>query len=188
MPCPIHPLSQPLHQPSRSTAQPPSRWHSAPVRASGRQRGFTMVELITVLILIGVLAAVALPRMGGALALRGAGWHDQVLAGLLHARTLAQGHRRLVCVVVATGDIRLSQASANPASACDTVLPGPDGDARWAVDATNLAISQAPAGALYFQPDGRITSDGAGSSAANTTISIAGEPDLQLTGETGLVE
>ena len=152
------------------------------------QRGFTMVELIAVLILTGILAAVALPRMGGALALRGAGWHDQVQAGLLHARTLSQGHRRLVCVVVASGEIRLTQASTNPASACDTVLPGPDGDARWAVDATSLAIIQSPAGALYFQPDGRITSDGAGNSAVNTTISIAGEPDLLLIGETGHVE
>lgn len=147
-----------------------------------------MVELIAVMVLIGILAAVALPRMGGALALRGAGWRDQVQAGLLQARTLAQGHRRLVCVALTSGEIRLSQASANPASACDTALPGPDGDARWAVDASNLAISQSPAGALYFQPDGRITSDGMGSSAANITISIAGEPDLQLTGETGLVE
>ena len=56
------------------------------------------------------------------------------------------------------------------------------------MDATSLAISQSPAGTLYFQPDGRITSDGAGSSAANTTISIAGEPDLLVVGETGHVE
>ena len=151
-------------------------------------RGFTMVELIAVLILIGILAAVALPRMGGALALRGAGWRDQVQAGLLHARTLSQGHHRLVCVAVASGEIRLSQASANPASACNSVLPGPDGDARWAVDTTSLVITQSPAGTLYFQPDGRITSDAAGSSAVNTTISIAGEPDLLLIGETGHVE
>ncbi len=153
-----------------------------------RQRGFTMVELIAVLLLVGVLAAVAVPRLGGALALRSAGWRDQIKAGLLQARTLAQGHRRLVCVALATGEIRLLLASANPASSCNTPLAGPDGDVRWAVDATNIALSQSPAGTLYFQPDGRITSDGAGSTPINVTVGVAGEPDLPLIGETGHVD
>ena len=147
-----------------------------------------MVELIAVLLLVGVLAAVTLPRLDGAMALRGAGWRDQIKAGLLQARTLAQGHRRLVCVSLATGEIRLALASANPASACDTVLAGPDGDARWAVDGNAIALSQSPAGTLYFQPDGRITSDGAGSTAVNATVGLAGEPNLSLIGETGHVD
>ncbi len=147
-----------------------------------------MVELIAVLLLVGVLAAVALPRLDGAMALRGAGWRDQIKAGLLQARTLAQGHRRLVCVSLATGEIRLALASANPASACDTVLAGPDGDARWAVDGNAIALSQSPAGTLYFQPDGRITSDGAGSTAVNATVGLVGEPNLSLIGETGHVD
>ena len=147
-----------------------------------------MVELIAVLLLVGVLAAVTLPRLDGAMALRGAGWRDQIKAGLLQARTLAQGHRRLVCVSLATGEIRLALASANPASACDTVLAGPDGDARWAVDTHNIALTQSPAGTLYFQPDGRITSDGAGSSAVNATVGLAGEPNLALIGSTGHVD
>ena len=67
-----------------------------------------MVELIAVLLMVGALAAVALPRMDGALALRGAAWRDQVKAGLLHARALAQGHRRLTCVTLATGETLLS--------------------------------------------------------------------------------
>ncbi len=163
----------------------PAIRHSTP---STRQHGFTMVELIAVLLLVGVLAAVALPRLDGALALRGAGWRDQIKAGLLQARTLAQGHRRLVCVSLATGEIRLTLASANPASTCDAVLTGPDGDARWAVDANNINLTQSPAGTLYFQPDGRITSDGAGSSAVNATVGLAGEPNLSLIGATGHVD
>ena len=168
----------------RSSAVQPVK-HNTP---SIRQHGFTMVELIAVLLLVGVLAAVALPRLGGALALRGAGWRDQIKAGLLHARTLAQGHRRLVCVSLATGEIRLALASANPASACDTVLAGPDGDARWAVDGNAIALSQSPAGTLYFQPDGRITSDGAGNTAVNATVGLVGEPNLSLIGATGHVD
>lgn len=146
-----------------------------------------MVELIAVLLLVGVLAVVALPRFDGALALRSAGWRDQVQAGLLQARALAQGHRRLVCVTLATGEVRLALASANPASSCNTALTGPDGDARWAFDGNGIALTQTPAGTLYFQPDGRITSDGAGASTVNASVTLAGETPLQVTGETGHV-
>ena len=157
-------------------------------RPGWRRRGFTLVELIAVMMLIGVLAAVALPRLDGAFALRGAGWRDQVQAGLLQARTLAHGHRRLVCVTLATGELRMAQASTNPASSCDNTVKGADGDARWAVDGNAIALTQQPAGTLYFQPDGRITSDGAGSSSVNVTVTLAGETTLQLIGETGHVQ
>ena len=151
------------------------------------QRGFTLVELITVMVLVGVLAVVAMPRLDGALSLRGAGWRDQLQAGLLQARVLAQGHRRLVCVTVATGEMRLSMASANPANSCNTTLNGLDGDARWAVDGNGTVLTLSPAGTLYFQPDGRITSDGAGANAVNASLAVSGEPALQLSGETGYV-
>lgn len=163
----------------------PPRGRAAPRRPD--QRGFTVVELIAVLLLAGVLAAVAVPRLGALTALRGAGWHDQVRAGLLHARALAQGHRRLVCLSLATGELRLAIASANPASSCNTALPGPDGDARWAHDDSGVTLTLTPAGTLYFQPDGRITSDGAGASAVNASIALAGQPTLTLNGETGHV-
>ena len=150
-------------------------------------RGFTMVELIAVMLLVGVLAVVALPRLDGTLGLRGTAWRDQVLAAVLQARSLATGHRRLVCLTVATGAVQMAMASANPATSCNTTVPGPDGDARWAVDAQSLAVTVSPAGMLYLQPDGRITSDGAGRTAVNVSIAIAGETALQITGETGHV-
>ena len=146
-----------------------------------------MVELIAVLLLVGVLAVVAMPRLDAALALRGAAWRDQVQAAALQARSLATGHRRLVCLTVTTGAVNLAIASANPASSCNTTLTGPDGDARWAVDTQALAVSVSPGGTLHFQPDGRITSDGAGLTAVNASVAIAGEAALQITGETGLV-
>lgn len=152
-----------------------------------RRRGFTAVELITVMVLVGVLAVVVLPRLDAALSLKGAAWRDQVQAGLLQARSLAQGHRRLVCVTVATGSVRLSMASANPASDCDTPVNGLDGDARWAVDPHAITLTASPSGTLYFQADGRVTSDGAGTAAVNTTIAVAGEASLVVTGETGHV-
>jgi MSHA pilin protein MshC len=160
---------------------------SSDPRRARPAHGFTVVELIAVMLLVGVLAVVALPRLDGTLGLRGTAWRDQVLAATLQARSLATGHRRLVCLTVATGAVQMAMATANPATSCNTTVPGPDGDARWAVDPASLAVTVSPAGTLYLQPDGRITSDGAGLTAVNATIAIAGETALQITGETGHV-
>ncbi len=154
----------------------------------GRDAGFTLPELVMVLVLTGVLAAVALPKFDGALALRSSAWRDQVLAALRQAHSLAQSHRRLVCASVATGSVQLSIATVHPASACSAALAGPDGSAAFASDASAIATTPAPAGLLYFQPSGRVTSDGAGAIAVNRTIAIAGEADIVLIGETGHVE
>lgn len=158
-------------------------------RAPGR--GFTMVELIAVLLIVGVLAVVAVPRLNTTGHLRSAAWRDQVQAAVLQARSLAAGHRRLVCLAVATGEVRLSMASANPASpanSCNTALPGPDGDARWAVDPQAIVITTSPGATLHFQPDGRITLPASPGVATDFSIGIAGQPGLTIHGATGHVQ
>ena len=101
---------------------------------------------------------------------------------------VAISHRRLVCASVAAGGVTLSIANANPAAACATALPGLDGQPLAADSQGGAAASIAPAGTIYFQPSGRASTDGAGSNAANRTISIAGQAAIVLVGETGHVE
>jgi prepilin-type N-terminal cleavage/methylation domain-containing protein len=150
-------------------------------------RGFTTIELVAVIVLMGVLATVALPRIEGALSQRGDHWRDQVLAALRQAQATAQSHRRLVCATVATGTVTLAIATANPATACASALPGPHAGGAWASDSRAIATSVAPAGMLYFQPGGRITSDGAGTTATDRSIAIAGQEPITVVAETGLV-
>lgn len=154
---------------------------------SDRPRGFTLPELVSVLLLISVLAAVVLPRFDGALLLRNDAWRDEVLAALRSAHQTALSHRRLVCADIAATEVRLRIAAANPASACNSVLAGPDGALAATSIARGTSASVAPAGPLYFQPSGRITSDGAGLWAASRTFTIAGADDIVVIGETGLV-
>jgi prepilin-type N-terminal cleavage/methylation domain-containing protein len=157
---------------------------AAPRRAT-KPRGFTLVELVAVLLLASALAAVVLPRMQGALSFQDTAWRDQVLAALRHAQSTARGHRRLVCADLAAGQVVLRLATVNPATTCSQALPGPDGQAAFARDARAAALTVAPAGTLYFQPGGRVTTDGAGLNAADRSIAIAGEAAITLIGETG---
>jgi isoaspartyl peptidase/L-asparaginase-like protein (Ntn-hydrolase superfamily) len=84
--------------------------------------------------------------------------------------------------------VTLSIASSNPATACNTALPGTDGGALAADSKGGAAASVSPGGTLFFQPSGRVSTDGAGSSAATRNITIAGQTPIVLVGETGHVE
>ena len=159
-----------------------------PHRARHRQRGFTLAELIAVLLLAGILAATVVPKMQGALSYRDDGWHDQLVAALHYAHKSAVSHRRLVCATLASGGLTLTVASANPAAACNAALPGLDGQALAADSKGGAAASVSPAGPLYFQPSGRVTVDAAGANAATRTISINGQAAIVVVGETGHVE
>jgi prepilin-type N-terminal cleavage/methylation domain-containing protein len=150
-------------------------------------RGFTMVELLVVIVMLGVLAAVVMPKMDSALGLRSDAARDEVLSALRYAGQTALSHRRLVCADVSATAVTLRIASTRPASACNSALVGPDGGSAFTANAGNAALAVAPAGTLYFQPDGRVTTDGAGANAAARTVTVAGTPDITVTGETGLV-
>lgn len=169
---------------TRTTATPLAR---GPDPGAGRTAGFTMIELVVVMLVASVLAVVALPRLDGALANADTAWREQVIGALRTARGTAQGHRRLVCVTVAGGSVTLGIASAQPASSCDATLRGPDGDSRWAWSSRAPATAASPA-TLYFQSDGRVTSDGAGGTPVDATITIAGQTAISVVGDTGHVE
>src|SRR5665647_1764936 len=67
-----------------------------------RVAGFTLVELVMVLILVGILAVVAIPRfMDKTFDERG--FHDAVQAAVQHARRVAVASRRFSCVNVVAG-------------------------------------------------------------------------------------
>jgi len=153
-------------------------------------RGYTMVELVMVIILASILAAVALPKLNVATNVRDDIWRDGLLSGLRFAQKSAVSHRRLVCATVSDTQISLQIASANPATACDTDLIGPRSTGVFATSgsgSTQTAVS--PAGTIYFQPDGRTTTDGAGATVSARTVTITGVGTaIAITGETGHAE
>src|SRR5450759_481254 len=97
------------------------------LRVDDNQRGFSLVELIMVMVIIGILAAVAAPRFFNANVFQSRGFADQVQASLRYAQKEAIAQHRNVCVAMTASDITLKIASVSGAgSACDKnlVLPG----------------------------------------------------------------
>ena len=147
-----------------------------------RSAGFTMIELITIIIILGILAAVAIPKMTALSDFRALEFHDQTVSALRHAQKTATSHRRMVCVAFTASTVTLTIDTDNNA-ACDTALliPGAQNNQVVSGDTTNAIITAStPAipATINFQSDG---------SASDASITISGQTPITITGATGSV-
>lgn len=97
-----------------------------------RSAGFTLVELVVVMVVAGVLAAVALPRMNLLSVMDGPAFRDELRSSLQFARRAALAARRNVCVTANGGvlsfvmDTREPDTTAGaPSCTANMTLPNP---------------------------------------------------------------
>ena len=149
-----------------------------------RSCGFTLVELVVVMVLIGVLAVVALPRVmdqRGGFAARGT--RDFVASGLRYAQKSAIAMRRNVCVVVGTAHLEVTYAgAAGTTQACTAgnTLAEPS-------TGKPFVQSDYPGGATVSTP-GDVTFDALGRPSAGLSFTITQHATpVVVEAETGLV-
>lgn len=70
--------------------------------------GFTLVELVMTIVIIGILGAVAAPRMFGEGVFQSRGFSDRLKATVRHAQQLAIAQQRFVCVGMSERDVTLT--------------------------------------------------------------------------------
>ncbi|HJW01731.1 MAG TPA: type II secretion system protein [Azospira sp.] len=148
--------------------------------------GFTIIELVVVIMLIGILSVAVVPRFMAATEFHGQGFHDEVAALLRYAQKAAIAQRRRVCVQFPDSQnvtLRIA-ASAGNTAACDTNLTGPNGQTPFTVTArAGTGHNQTSAANFSFYGSGR-PSLGA---ALNIGITDSIARSITVEAETGYV-
>lgn len=120
-----------------------------------RSFGFTLIELIVILMLTGILAIAVLPRFFDRRDFDERAFVDQVTGALRYAQKTAIAQRRTVCAAFTANSLTLRIRSAAGNGACDTDLSGPTGVAPYTVIASGtVGFAPTPAG-FSFDAEGR---------------------------------
>jgi len=139
-----------------------------------RNRGFTLAELIIVIVIAAILAAIAIPQLN--LRQIEATWfHEQVRSGVRYAQRTAVAQRRPVFVVVEAGP-RLALCYADPCGARVTELA-----------TGNSFLLNAPSGAALSISVSPLSFNGLGQPSSGATLNVGGKT-ITINAETGYVQ
>lgn len=162
-----------------------------------RPRGFTLVELVVTMIVVGVLAVVVLPRFALLGGFDAVGFADQLKANLRFAQKTAIAERRLVAISFSTSSALICSRSYVGTPVCATP---PAGCVGWtAVDfpggafkpgGSSTGVASASGNAFCFDAVGRpYVPVGALAAAAQIEVSDGGTAmsGFSIEPETGYV-
>jgi MSHA pilin protein MshC len=146
----------------------------------GCAHGFTMVEVVVTMVILGLLAAIVMPRFLGSNEFASRGFHDEAHAVVRYAQKTAIAWRRPVYVCVTATTV-----SAGTVSDCSSLVAHPaTGDPLTTTAPSGVTLAPASFGF-----------DGGGRPNPNTQVTIAitsaftGDPARQIVveAETGYV-
>lgn len=148
------------------------------VLATRGEFGFTLVELVAIMVIVGVLAAIGAPRMVGRGGFDTRGFHDEVITALQFARQQAIAQRRLVCVTVTANTVTIAQTGAPASNICNRPLQNPATGAAYALAVPNgVAIADGGGTPLPLV----LTFNSLGESNRGATLNIVGDGTRSLT-------
>jgi len=148
------------------------------VHGSG-DRGFSLIELTVVIVLVAILAIVATARLTGVDSFEVQGFADSARSTVRFAQKLAVAQRTTVVVVVNAGAGTISACYTNPG--CATPVTDPTTGQAMVIQAPNGASIAGPAS---------ISFDGLGRATPGGTITVSGggiSSNFIIESETGYV-
>lgn len=121
-------------------------------------RGFTLVELVTTLVIVGILGSVAVARMFDNRAFSERGYVDEVASTLRYAQRIAVASNCEVAVAIGADTYNVAQPAAagcnNNPSVWPTQVRRGDGTLMNGTAPTDVAL--APAATIVFRSDGSV--------------------------------
>lgn len=154
------------------------RWH-------GQHQGFTLIELIMVILVMGVLAVVAAPRVFNTSDVNARGFHDETLALLRYAQKSAIAQRRTVCVsfsLPAPASATLAIASQAAVGNCDMALAGPNQNCTTGPPSGAKGCTIGKGSVYYSSGPASLRFDGLGQAQAYDAsgIALTALPQIQV--------
>ncbi|TAN52955.1 MAG: prepilin-type N-terminal cleavage/methylation domain-containing protein [Methylococcaceae bacterium] len=152
-------------------------------------RGFTLIELIMIMILIGIIAAFGMPRLFSNSPFEERGFYDGVLNALRYAQKRATASRCSVLVEITNSTLTLTTHGVNHLGTCDVSsnltrpLYNPStGESFYTLSAPEGVTMTGPASLIFL-------GTGAANLGGNQSITITiNTRSISVLAETGFVD
>ncbi|BBO74776.1 hypothetical protein DSCW_21930 [Desulfosarcina widdelii] len=146
-----------------------------------KPHGFTLVELIVILVIAGILAVVAIPQMFDATAFKSRGFYDEAAGAARYGQKLAVASGCSVQLRFSGSGFALYQRQSCGSGAFSRSVPRPeDSGSAFAASAPSGVTLSATASTVIFDSLGRAMPGG-------VTVSVNGR-SFRIDGESGYVE